>query len=333
MEISYRIHHPIALELNLTVQGFTVLLGMSGVGKSTLLKALAGLLPAEGQPFAGLPPERRRVGYLPQSFALFPHLSALGNVAFPLAHLPPQKRRVKAREYLELMGISHLAERYPRALSGGQQQRVALARALAREPQLLLLDEPTSALDMATREEVFSEVLERLRRLGIPTLAASHDVWLAQRADWVGVLSRSGLEQQGPPAQVFTHPATLETARLVGFRNLFEARVLEVQDGFLYLETPAGVLKAQGRAWPVGQPVWLGIRSEDVGFEGLENRVAGVLTALQAQGGGGWAHFSGPLELDLLLSRQTQDRLGLEEGQAVEVVLDPRYLHVIPGSP
>lgn len=329
MEISYRVCHPVQLELSLTVQGFTVLLGESGVGKTTLLKALAGLLPAEGQPFSGLLPERRRVGYLPQNFALFPHLSALGNVEFPLADLPRQKRRSKAMEFLELMGIGELARRYPHELSGGQQQRIALARALAREPELLLLDEPTSALDVATREEVFGEVLERLRRLNLPTLAASHDAWLAQRADWIGVLSQSGLVQQGTPMEVFAHPATLGTARLVGFRNLFEAKVVGSQEGFIYLETPAGTLRAQGRDLPVGQRVWLGIRSEDVSFDRQENRIAGVLASLRAEGTGFRAHFSGPLELDLLVSRQTRDRLDLQEGQRLGVALESRYLHVI----
>ena len=331
LEIAYRIRHPIQLELTLHVQGFTVLLGESGVGKTTLLKALAGLVPAEGQPFAGMPPEARPAGYLPQHFALFPHLTALGNVEFPLAHLPRRERKSKALEFLELMGIPELAGRYPRELSGGQGQRVALARALAREPKLLLLDEPTSALDVATREEVFGEVLGRLRHLNIPTLAASHDAWLAQRADWIGVLSRSGLVQQGSPPEVFAHPATLETARLVGFRNLLEAKVVRQAGEFAYCETPAGTLKALGRNMRVGQGVVLAIRSEDVSFGGGENEVAGVLTSLTAEGVSFRGRLSGAIELDFVVSRQAQDRLRLQEGQGLEVWLEPCYLHVIPG--
>ena len=330
LEIAYRVRRPVPLELNLRVQGFTVLLGESGVGKTTLLKALAGLLPAGGQPFEGLPPESRPVGYLPQHFALFPHLTALGNVEFPLAHLPRRERKNKALEFLEQMGISELAGRYPRELSGGQQQRVGLARALAREPQLLLLDEPTSALDVATREEVFGEVLGHLRRLNIPTLAASHDAWLAQRADWIGVLSKSGLVQQGTPAEVFAHPATLETARLVGFRNLIEARVTRLDGRFAYLETLSGTLKTGGQNVPLGQRVILGIRSEDVSFEWAENQISGVLTSLRAEGASFRGQLSGATELDFVISRQTQDRLNLQEGQRLEVWLEPRYLHLIP---
>ncbi len=111
MEIAYALEHPVKLELSLQVRGFTVLLGESGVGKTSLLKAIAGLIPARGQPFAGLRAEARRVGYLPQHWALFPHLRAWQNVAFPLAHLPPQARKQKALAYLELMGMAELAER------------------------------------------------------------------------------------------------------------------------------------------------------------------------------------------------------------------------------
>lgn len=333
LEIAYRLHHPIELQIALSVRGFTVLLGESGVGKTSLLKALAGLLPAEGQPFAGLPPEARPVGYLPQHFALFPHLSALGNVAFPLDRLPKTARRAKALEFLELMGISELAGRYPKEMSGGQQQRVALARALARDPQLLLLDEPTSALDGATREEVFGEVLERLRRLNIPTLAASHDVWLAQRADWVGVLSSSGLVQQGSSQTVFAHPATPEIARVVGLRNLFEARVVGLDSELVHLQTATTALKARRRPWvQLGQKVVVGIRPEDVslGQVDAENGLSGTLVSLQAEGLAFRGYFSGAVKLEFVLSRTAQDRLGLQIGQGLEVALGLRYLHLMP---
>ncbi|GEM84522.1 MAG: ABC transporter ATP-binding protein [Meiothermus sp.] len=333
MEIAYALEHPVKLKLNLHVQGFTVLLGESGVGKTSLLKALAGLIPATGQPFAGLRAEERPVGYLPQHFALFPHLRAWQNVAFPLAHLPAAQRKQKALAYLEQMGIAELAERFPRQMSGGQQQRVALARALAREPQILLLDEPTSALDMATREEVFGGVLERLKSLQIPTLVASHDQWLAQRAHQVAVLTRRGLVQQGPADEVFTRPATLEVARLVGFRNLFEGRVRGLEGDWAWVESPLGVFQVARPDWSMlGQKVWLGLRSEEVfTLDGPQNRVQGRVRRLSWQG----LRLRGQLEvggavLDFLLPRYKQAQLGLAEGQQLEVALEPRFLHLMP---
>lgn len=332
MEIAYALEHPVKLHLKLHVEGFTVLLGESGVGKTSLLKALAGLISATGQPFGGLRPEQRPVGYLPQHFALFPHLRAWQNVAFPLAHLH-QQRKAKSLEYLAQMGIAELAERFPRQLSGGQQQRVALARALAREPKILLLDEPTSALDVATREEVFGGVLERLKSLQIPTLVASHDQWLAQRANWVAVLTKAGLVQQGTSEDVFTRPVTLEVARLVGFRNLWDGTVVAMDQAWAQVKTHFGVLKAPCQKWVlVGQTVKLGIRSEEVfTLDGTENRIQGRVRRLRPQGLRVRGQLvMGEVVLDFLLPRYKQAQLELTEGQQLEVALEPRYLHLIP---
>ncbi len=335
MEIAYALEHPVKLELNLKVQGFTVLLGESGVGKTSLLKAIAGLIPAQGRPFGGLRAEARPVGYLPQHLALFPHLCAWQNVAFPLAHLPGPARKQKALAYLQQMGIAELAERFPRQMSGGQQQRVALARALAREPQILLLDEPTSALDVATKEDVFAGVLERLRSLQVPTLVASHDQWLAQRADWVAVLTNTGLAQQGTSEEVFTRPATLEVARLVGFRNLLDGTVLALDGAWAWVQTQLGVFKAPSRSGiSSGQRVKLGIRSEEVFTQdGPENRIRGQVRHLRTQGlrvrGQLWV---GSVGLDFFLPRYKQAQLELAENTWLEVALEPGLLHLLPIS-
>jgi molybdate/tungstate transport system ATP-binding protein len=223
MRIAYRIAAPLALEADFEIDGFTVLLGQSGEGKTTLLRAIAGLLPAQGTPFDGLPPQDRAVGYMPQGYALFPHLRAWENVAFALPRGPT--RRAQAEQLLDRVRLGGMAERYPSALSGGQQQRVALARALARKPQLLLLDEPTSALDAATRDEVMAELISEVHEFGLPALAVSHDPHLALLADRVVVMSRRRIVQQGSPDQVLSRPASIEVARLLGHRNLFGARV------------------------------------------------------------------------------------------------------------
>ena len=224
LEVHYRLNRPVRLEARFRVRGFTVLLGQSGAGKTSLLKALAGLLPAEGTPFGGLPPERRPVGYLPQDLALFPHMTAWENVAFPLKG---RDRKARALALLERVGLLEHAHKRPGELSGGQRQRVALARALARKPELLLLDEPTSALDPLTKHQVLAELAALIRREGLPTLAVSHDPELAGLADWLVVLEGGRILQEGPPEEVLAAPHTASAARLLGFENLFPARVVE----------------------------------------------------------------------------------------------------------
>jgi len=223
MRVDYRIERPVALSARFEVDGFTVLLGASGEGKSLLLRAIAGLVPACGEPFDGLPLQRRAVGYLPQGHALFPHLNAWQNVAFALRG--PQ-RRAEAMAWLERVGLAELAERRPAQLSGGQQQRVALARALARKPKLLLLDEPTSALDPATRDDVLAELIAEVHAAGIPALAVSHDPALAGVADRLVLMHDRRIVQAGMPAEVHARPVSGAAARLLGLRNVQRGRLV-----------------------------------------------------------------------------------------------------------
>ena len=181
VHVAYRIFEPIELEVEFDIAGVTVLLGANGEGKSTILRALAGLLAAEGTPFSGLPPQRRPIAYLPQEHLLFPHLRAWENVAF--AFDERTHRRERALALLTRFEIGEIAERFPHQLSGGERQRVAIARAFARRPQLVLFDEPTSALDKSAREAFLSTALPALRDAGIPTLAATHDPALVEVAD------------------------------------------------------------------------------------------------------------------------------------------------------
>ena len=228
MRVELQLPAPFGLEFDFEVDGFTVLLGASGAGKTALLKALAGLLPSRGQPFEGLPPQRRPVGYMPQGHVLFPHLRAWQNVAYAFGGAL-RAHHAAALELLAAVGLADRADHFPAELSGGQQQRVALARALARAPQILLLDEPTSALDASLRETVAAELIARLRRLGIPALAATHDVGLAAMADRVELLVDGRIAQQGLPADVLAHPAGIAAAALLGWRNRHEAVVLQAQ--------------------------------------------------------------------------------------------------------
>ncbi len=216
--IQYRLTAPIRLEAEFDIRGFTALLGRSGAGKTSLLKALAGLLPATGTPWGGLPARARPVGYLPQGSALFPHLTVQENAAFALRG--PTRLR-DAQKLLEDLGIGHLATRKAAKISGGEAQRAALARALARGPELLLLDEPTATLDAATRDQVFAQLVETIAARNLPALAATHDPAIAGLADWLVLLDTGRIIQQGTPRELFNHPATIAAAKLLGFQNFW----------------------------------------------------------------------------------------------------------------
>ena len=201
-------------------------LGPSGSGKSTLLRVIAGLVtPLEGAVVIGdrvvsgprvhVPPEKRRVGLVPQDAALFPHLTVLANVGFGLARA--QRGGDKPRELLEMVGMSAFAQRMPGELSGGQRHRVALARALATDPDVVLLDEPFSALDAALRADVRAHVRHILRRTETTGVLVTHDQDEALSiADLVVVVDDGRLEQVGTPAQIYAQPTSRWLAQFVG---------------------------------------------------------------------------------------------------------------------
>jgi molybdate transport system ATP-binding protein len=246
------------LRVALDVDAETVaIVGPSGAGKSTLLRAVAGLVDAGGSVRVGdndwsrLPPERRSTGFVFQDYALFPHLSVRGNVAFAG---PPDG-------VLERLGIAHLGDAHPGELSGGERQRVALARALARRPQVLLLDEPLSALDPHTRDAVRAELRTTLRELGLPTLIVTHDfVDAAALADRVGVLVEGQLAQLGTPSELLASPASPFVARFAG-GNVLHGRArphdrltaVALSDGTVILSTDeaAGEVAAVVYPWDV----------------------------------------------------------------------------------
>ena len=206
------------------------LAGPSGAGKTTLLRVAAGLVgPERGVVEAGaetwldtergvdVPPERRRCGYLFQEYALFPHLSAWQNVAYPLRGLPRAERRERALTVLGRFGLRELADARPRTLSGGERQRVALARALAREPDVLLLDEPLSALDARTRASASRELAAVLRDVSVPALLVTHDFGeAAELADRVGVIDAGRVVQEGTATELAAAPRSAFVADFTG---------------------------------------------------------------------------------------------------------------------
>jgi putative spermidine/putrescine transport system ATP-binding protein len=214
--------------LDLTVRPgeFLALLGPSGCGKTTALRMLAGFehpdsgqVLVDGEDVTRVPAHRRDAGMVFQSYSLFPHLSALDNVAFGLRmrKVRSAERRARAAELLELVGLADKGERFPHQLSGGQQQRIALARALALRPRVLLLDEPLSALDAKVRLTLREEIRRLQQELGITTLFVTHDQEEALSvADRVAVMNAGRLEQCAEPAELYGRPATAFVAEFVG---------------------------------------------------------------------------------------------------------------------
>lgn len=243
---------PLAAQFQCAAGDVLALVGPSGSGKTTILRTIAGLYrPRSGRVSVGqetwldtaqgisVPPHRRAAGIVFQSYALFPHMSAIANVSAALERLPPARRKTRAAEILEMVNLRGLEDRRPAELSGGQQQRVAVARALAREPKTLLLDEPFSAVDRATRERLYQELAAMRRRFSMPVVLVTHDLTEAlMLADHLCLLHHGRSLQHGRPLDVLERPASVEAARLVGQRNIFSATVVEQRPdlGFTILD-------------------------------------------------------------------------------------------------
>ena len=224
-----------AIDLRVAAGEYCCLLGPSGCGKTSTLRMIAGHESAtEGDILIGatnvtdLPPAKRGTAMMFQSYALFPHLSCVDNVAFSLKMKGVDKatRRKQAMEFLSLVAMESYAQRVPAQLSGGQQQRVALARALITHPQILLLDEPLSALDPFLRVRMRAELRQMQKRLGIPFVHVTHGQDEAMAlADLVVVMNKGRIEQSGPPRDVFEKPATEFVARFLGSHNVIATPV------------------------------------------------------------------------------------------------------------
>jgi len=241
------------VSLNLNAGDIGVLIGPSGCGKTTLLRAVAGLEPVSSGEIrlqdqvvssanTALPPEQRRIGMVFQDYALFPHLSVGGNVAFGIHQWRKSEQAARVAEVLELVGLEGSAERYPHELSGGQQQRVALARALAPRPQLMLLDEPFSNLDVDLRERLAHEVRGILKAAGATALFVTHDQLEAFAiGDVIGVMNEGQLHQWDNAYTLYHRPATRFVADFIG-HGVFLPAQLVMRDNGVVAQTPLGDL-------------------------------------------------------------------------------------------
>jgi len=279
------------------------LLGGSGCGKTTLLRILAGLEPAttgrvliDGVDVTGAPPYRRPVNMMFQSYALFPHMTVRGNVAFGLRQdglRSPQIRR-RVSSMLDLVKLGPLAQRKPHQLSGGQRQRVALARALIKQPKLLLLDEPLGALDRQLREEMQFELINIQQALGITFVVVTHDQEEAMTlSSRIGVMHAGRIVQTGTPTEIYECPRSRFVARFIGSVNLFEGRVEKrVANHLLIASEEAGCTLAVEHAARVaaGARVAVAVRPEKLTMArqppaGDCNRVAAVIDEVAYRGG------------------------------------------------
>jgi putative spermidine/putrescine transport system ATP-binding protein len=251
------------------------LLGPSGCGKTTLLRAIGGFInQTEGHVIVGgeridhLPANKRAVGIVFQNYALFPHMTAAENVAYGLQARGTSRAATRARvdEMLQLVKLSHLAQRYPKELSGGQQQRVALARALAVKPTILLLDEPFAALDKSLRLDMQIEIKHIQRLSGTTTLIVTHDQEEAlSMADRVAVFNQGRLEQFGTPSEVYDRPQSLFVNTFLGTANLLPGKFVGLSGSDARVELTPGVeiaTRAPLEALAVGDDVTVCIRAE-----------------------------------------------------------------------
>lgn len=220
---------------------FLTMLGPSGSGKTTSLRAIAGFIQPsagrlliEGRDMTGVPPQRRNIGMMFQDYALFPHMTVLDNVGYPLETrgLKRAERERRSMEMLEIVGLAHCAHRYPKEMSGGQQQRVALARALVFKPDIVLLDEPMAALDKKLRGQMQIEIMHITRQVGATVVSVTHDQEEALvMSDRIAIFKDGRLEQIGTPHALYQQPTSEFVADFIGEANLLRGTVRPGPEG------------------------------------------------------------------------------------------------------
>ncbi|MGE3177466.1 MAG: ABC transporter ATP-binding protein [Vicinamibacterales bacterium] len=321
-----------AVSLQVSAGGTLALLGPSGVGKTSLLRAVAGLgglhggrVIVDGRDVTMLPPERRGIVYMHQAPSLFPHLSVIDNVAFPLEvrGVPRQAARARAGDLLAQVRLEPLAGRAPSTLSGGQRHRVALARALAAGPGVLLLDEPFSSLDPELRAEARAAVLDLLAGGDGPALVmVTHDVdEAAGLSERLAILIDGGVAQCAAPSEVLTRPRTLAVARFLGLANL----VAGSRDDAGRVECALGRFASPGPPGPVVVTVRpAAVRAGQAGTPGVSGRVVDVLERV---GGTTLRVLVGDVRCEAVPDGSTP----YAPGAAVSLATDPAAVHVIDG--
>ncbi len=342
---------PIRARIVYPVEASTVLIlfGPSGSGKTTILRSVAGLeWPEEGHirfisrtwldiaSHIRVSPQDRRIGYMAQDYALFPHFTVAGNIAYGLSEMSAIGKQARVEEMVRLFRLKGLEKAKPQELSGGQQQRVALARAVAPRPQLLLLDEPLSALDGPTRLHLRGELRGLLRQLALPTIIVTHD-WAEALTlgDRIAVIADGNVLQTGLPQEVFSRPANAEVARVVGVETVVRGRVVKSAEGLATVEVGSVSLTAVGTE-EESPDVFVCIRAEDVTLEraasgetSARNHLPGTVRQIDSLGALARITLDCGFPLTAVITRSALSELGLTVGSSVRALFKAGSVHLI----
>ena len=346
-----------ALDVEFTAPaGVTILFGPSGSGKTTVLRCIAGIVRPESGSIAiddtllfcssrgiDLPVRMRGVGYVFQNLALFPHLTALGNIEFGIGGLDRHTRRRRALELMEALKIQHTAGRRPSEISGGEAQRVALARALAVRPRLLLLDEPLSAIDESTKTGIIADLREMNRDLKLPVIYVTHSrdeaVSLGER---ILIMDHGKIVAAGEPLEVFGTPVSKRVARLTGVENIFEGRVnntnslagttsVTVTDKYGSCEIEAPAINREP-----GETLTIAVRSGDILLATSEMRntsarniLPGKIRSIDRASDRTLVNVASGVNWVVSVTREASVELGLAEGQEVWIAFKTYSCHIL----
>ncbi len=337
------------IDLDMPPGEFFTMLGPSGCGKTTTLRMIAGFerptsgrIMLDGSDVARVPPHKRNVNTVFQSYALFPHLDVAGNVAFGLKYhkLSKEEKVRRVGEALELVNLGGLAGRKAAQLSGGQQQRVALARALVLRPRVLLLDEPLGALDARLRKNLQVELKALQAELGITFVFVTHDQEEAlTMSDRIAVMNEGSVEQAGPPREVYEEPRTVFVADFLGVSNLLAAEAVGPDGDACAVRVGDRTFRAQQGATEARGEVKVMIRPERIAIEPLatvgDNRLPGLVERAVFLGGAHEVHvrvLGGELLKVAIANDGKRLAFALEQGEAVSVYLPPDGLRVLASS-
>lgn len=325
---------------------FVTLVGPSGCGKSTTLRMIAGFIsPSEGaiemngQNISELTPDKRDIGMVFQSIALFPHMTVTENIAYGMTvsseDFSQEEKDERVEEMLELIEMPETADRYPDELSGGQQQRIGLARSLALQPEILLLDEPLSALDEKLREQMQTELTRIQQELGVTTVFVTHNQEEAMTmSDRIVVMNDGDFEQIGTPDEIYNEPESVFVADFMGKSNLFPGEVARNEADQSVVRTALGEYVTEDTSFREGTPVQLLVRPEGMQLSapsdsGGENTLTGTVEIVHLLGSVTRYHVQTDDGRELIVEEQSDGEYKTE-GDQVQISFRPSDCRILP---